>query len=203
MTNGQVRVAPSLAAGSTGEDAKEGRRGAREGSTRPAKGKSDSLRLTSRYQSRPGRPHRPPAVACRGAGSLQGNRRAYPPVRVGPKTKAYRSPGPLLHMRKRTHMRQAHRFYMHSLSAYAFLRILALFPSTPDSHVALLTFSQPCFCRKAIDILFSTVGAMQLPRCIRPLGLLRLRKPTEVRVGLDSDLVGLDLDLCFGTCWPS
>ena len=37
VTNGHVRVAPSLPAGSRGEDAKEDRMSAREGSTQPAK----------------------------------------------------------------------------------------------------------------------------------------------------------------------
>ena len=41
----QVRVAPSLAAGSTGEDAKEDRRSAREGSTRLVKAASMAMKV--------------------------------------------------------------------------------------------------------------------------------------------------------------
>ena len=43
--NGQVRVAPPLPAGSTGEAAKEDQRSAREGSTQPAKAAPMAMRV--------------------------------------------------------------------------------------------------------------------------------------------------------------
>ena len=45
MTNGQVRVAPSLAAGSAGEDAKKVQRSAREGSTQLVKAASMAMKV--------------------------------------------------------------------------------------------------------------------------------------------------------------